>query len=338
MQLNKSNVIKKYSNRAVLTIATGKPIYIQMAVNLARSFKWWHKDSDIRFVLATDLKNLLPQDLSDLEVIELQPGQLGQGFSPKLYLDTLAPAERTLFIDADCLCVGSLESVFDRFAGRKVSVIGKTITEGEFFGDVESVRRQFNLKYLPYFVGGIYYLEKGEISTKVYETARALEARYDEIGLVRLRGRPNEEPLMAISMSIHEQTPIIEDGSIKAEPMFYPSGMNVDVIKGNATLWNSPSHPLHCFTWSLTRANPLIVHFHCGNAERSPYTRECLKLEMVIEDNWNPFFANIYAFLKLSVPQIVIDFLKDTFRPSYRKIFGVRPVRLSERVVKPMKE
>ncbi len=119
-------------NKLVLTIATGKSIYIQMAVNLARSFKWWHKNSDIKFAIATDQAYLIPPDLSDILIIELQPNQYGQGFSPKLHLDKISPADNTLFVDADCLCVGSLESVFDRCKGHTVSVIGKTILEGDF--------------------------------------------------------------------------------------------------------------------------------------------------------------------------------------------------------------
>lgn len=148
------------TQRAVLTIATGKPIYIQMAVNLARSFKWWHRNSSIRFIIVTDQKRSIPSDLSDIKVIELQPGQYGQGFSPKLYLDKLAPAEQTLFIDADCLCVGSLESVFNRFAKHAVSVVGGTISEGEWFGDVAALCQRFGVEALPKFNGGIYYLEK----------------------------------------------------------------------------------------------------------------------------------------------------------------------------------
>jgi len=84
-------------NKLVLTIATGKSIYIQMAVNLARSFKWWHKNSDIKFAIATDQAYLIPPDLSDILIIELQPNQYGQGFSPKLHLDKISPADNTLF-------------------------------------------------------------------------------------------------------------------------------------------------------------------------------------------------------------------------------------------------
>ncbi|MFN5966424.1 MAG: hypothetical protein ACK46E_15105, partial [Pseudanabaena sp.] len=110
----------------------------------------------------------MPPDLSDILIIELQPNQYGQGFSPKLHLDKISPADNTLFVDADCLCVGSLESVFDRCKGHTVSVIGKTILEGDFFGDVQSIRKRFSLNYLPYFVGGLYYFEKGDFRSGYY--------------------------------------------------------------------------------------------------------------------------------------------------------------------------
>src|SRR6266851_6927323 len=90
---------------AVFTIATGKPVYLEMAVALARSFRRWHRGDDIRFFLATDKdRSQLPPDLADLDLIPLKPGQYGAGFTAKLYLDHIAPAERSLFIDADCLC------------------------------------------------------------------------------------------------------------------------------------------------------------------------------------------------------------------------------------------
>ena len=41
--------------RYVLTIATGKKVFVDMAANLARSFLWWHHTgSDIQFQLVTD--------------------------------------------------------------------------------------------------------------------------------------------------------------------------------------------------------------------------------------------------------------------------------------------
>ncbi len=321
-------------NKAVLTVATGKPIYMQMAVNLARSFKWWHKNSDIKFLLATDQAHLIPSDLSDIQIIELQPNQYGKGFSPKLYLDKMSPADKTLFLDADCLCFAPLEPVFDRFNGHSVSVVGKTVLEGDFSGDVQSIRKQFCLEYLPWFVGGLYYFERGDLCTKIFDSARSLEPKYDKIGLIRLRNRPNEEPLISIAMSMHGQIPVAEDGSIKAEPMFYPSGMVVDVIKGKATLYNHKDDAQYSHVWGINQSEPLIVHFHCSNTERYQYKSECLKLEKVIIEQWNHNFASMYAFVKFALPELGIYCFKQTFRPLYRQIFGTRPVRQSERIIK----
>lgn len=320
-------------DRAVFSLATGKPVYIQMAVNLARSFKWWHKDSSIRFVLATDQKDLIPPDLSDIEVIELQPGQYGQGFSPKLHLDKVAPAYQTLFIDADCLCVSSLEPVFDRFAGHAVSVVGGTISKGEWFGDVAAVCQRFGVAGLPKFNGGIYYLEKGEVSDRVYATARELEPQYDEIGLVRLRNRPNDELLMAIAMALHNQTPIPDDGSIFSDPQACPGGLFIDVLRGKSHLINPPApHPKHQAWYPFTEVHPILVHFLGHHTTIYPYKREELRLTLAAAKGWPIWAANLWATLFCSIPRLSDRTIKNLLRPAYRQFFGKRPVPISDRM------
>ncbi|MUG94043.1 hypothetical protein F7734_17260 [Scytonema sp. UIC 10036] len=320
-------------SKAVLTIATGKLIYIQMAVNLARSFKWWHKNSSIKFVLATDQKHLLPEDLLDIEIIELQPGEYGYGFSPKLYLDKLAPAKHTLFIDADCLCVNSLDSVFERFAGHAVSVVGGTISQGEWFGDVARVCQRFKVAVLPKFNGGVYYLEKGELSDRVYSTARELEPQYDEIGLVRLRNRPNDELLMAIAMALHNQTPIPDDGSIMSDPQACPGALFIDVLRGKSRLLNPPApHPKHQAWYPFTEVNPVIVHFLGDYTTKYPYKREEFKLLLAGSEGWPIRAADLWATVFRTIPLLSIQILKNTLRPAYRKLFGTRRIAVSERL------
>lgn len=312
--------------RAVLTLATGKPVYIEMAVNLARSFQWWHRHSAIQFVLATDRKDLLPADLQGIQVVELEPGQLGNGFSPKLHLDQLTPARQTLFLDADCLCYGPLEPVFDRFAGHAVSVIGELLTEGEFFGEVAALRQQFQIAALPRFVGGLYYLEAGDTSRQVYETARALEPRYDEIGLVRLRNHANEEPLIAIAMALHGQSPLPDDGSLKAERMSYAHTMQSELLRGLAHLWN-PGFPHPFPTWvQLTEARPRVVHFNGDYIRQEPYLSEALRLQKVRAEGWPVWAASAYGFAACALPKRTVYHAKDLLRPAFRAVFGTRRV------------
>jgi hypothetical protein len=318
--------------RSVLTIATGKPIYIELAINLARSFKWWHKDSSIQFVMATDQKHLIPPDLSDIEIIELQPGQYGQGFSPKLHLDKLASTSQTLFVDADCLCVGSLESVFDRFAGHAVSVVGRTISEGEWFGEVATICSQFNIKALPRFNGGVYYLEPGDICTQVYSTARYLEPKYDEIGFTRLRNRPNDEVIMALSIAIHGQSPISEDGTIMNSTLACPGGLKIDVLKGEARLLNPYNHPNYNSWYELEEMNPVLVHFLSHHTTLHPYVREKIKLDLTMARGWSAWLARLWANIAFSYPWLIKKLFKDFLRPVYHKLLKPRTIKISERI------
>jgi hypothetical protein len=311
----------------VLTLATGKPLYLRLAVNLARSFKWWHQDSPIRFTLATDQVEALPEDLSDLSIIRLEPGELGEGFSPKLYLNRIAPADQTLFVDADCLCTGPLDPVFDRFEGHDVSVIGRHMAEGEWFGNVKAVCEQFDVPALPRFNGGLYYLEPGDTCEIVYKTAQQLEDRYDEIGFKRLRGGANEEVLMALSMAIHDQEPVPDDGTIMNTTLEAPGGTQLDVLRGTSRMLNPHDHPDH-FEWGQhTEMNPRLVHFLGYQTTRHPYRREEIRLRLAVAKGWPVLVADAWAALRFSIPWLTKESIKDVLRPLYHRLFDPREVQ-----------
>ncbi len=318
--------------RAVLTLALGKPVYIEMAYNLARSFFWWHRDSDIQFILATDSKSVLPKDLRKIEVIRLEAGQYGYGFSPKLQLDRMTPAEETLFLDADCLCVANLEPVFEKFHDREVSVVGRTEVDGELFGDIAARCRAVRVPWVPRFCGGLYYLKKGEVCAEVFRAARQLETRYDELGLARLRGVPNEEPLIGLGMALCGQQPVPDDGSIKAEPMFFSGPVEVDVFAGRARLSDHADKPKPYPEWQLPgEARPAVVHFVAYFANRPPYTTEAFRLRRVLRDGWPLPVATFFAALTQTLPHRISEWIKETLRPLYHAWFGPRALKPSDR-------
>lgn len=319
-------------DRAVVTLATGRPVYLQMAVNLARSFRHWHRDGRIRFAIVTDQPTHLPADLAWAEIISLHPGQFGVGFTPKLHLDEFAPAECTLFIDSDVLCVAPLHDVFDRFAGHHVSVVGGRIEDGEWFGDVARIRSHFGLGPLPKFNGGLYYMERGSRSSAVYDTARSLEPTYRELGLQLLRGKPNDELLMAIAMATHGMEPILDDGTIMADPNACAMGISLDVLGGGAALTNPPPpHPLHRSWNPVCNARPALVHFLDDHARRYPYKREELRLELAVARRWPQWAATAATAALRSGPLIGVDLARSALRPVYRRLFGVRPIAVSLR-------
>jgi len=318
---------------AAFTIATGKPVYLEMAFGLARSFRLWHRREDIHFVLATDRdRSSLPSDLVDLDLIPLQPGQYGSGFTPKLYLDRIAPAEKSLFIDADCLCVGSLASAFQQFSGHAVSVVGREVADGEWFGDVATICGQFGIGGMPKFNGGVYYLERGAACSRVYETARSLLSRYDEIGFGRLRGQPNDEVVISLAMALCGETSIPERGDIMNSLLAGPAGLEIDVFKGRALLRNPRRHPRYNPWYELEEMRPRLVHFLGADINSHPYGRESTRLRLVYQKHWPRWLARMWTNLWLTLPSLITSALKNFLRPLYHAILGPRRIKRSVRV------
>lgn len=320
-------------SRTVFTIASGKPVYLQMAFALARSFRLWHRNSDISFYLITDMRAAdFPTDLRDLSIIPIAAGQYGSGFHTKLHLDVLAPSDCSMFVDADCLFVGPIDNAFNEFRGHAVSVIGTMVRDVEWFGDIAAICRQHNIPAIPKFNGGLYYLERGTACAEVFETARKLAERYDELGFVRLRGQPNDEVLISLAMAIHGQTPIPERDNIMNTIIDGPCGVEMDVIKGYARIPNPRNHPRRNPWHENEILQPQIVHFLGIDTDFYPYNREILRLERRFRDGWPQWLVNLYAALAVSIPSLLSKSLKDTLRPLYHTLIGVRPVRVSSRI------
>lgn len=320
--------------RQVITLATGKKLYVDLAVHLARSFVKWNDPELIAFIIVTDLPAFIPADVRAwVKTIVIEEGAFGLGFSPKLHLDKVAPAGQTLFIDGDCLIFGNIELIFEQFLGKTVSVLGGYISDGEWFGDVKHILQQFNLVQMPKFNGGIYYLENGAVAKSVYETARELETRYDEIGFKRLRNRPNDEVIMALAMELHQMPPLIDDGTVMSDPQACPGGYKIDAVSGERWLINPPKpHPLHQDWYPFEKVEPFIFHFLGYYTKHYPYRREVFRLEHFLNNKLN-WLTELQAKFGIEWPEKIKIAVKNTFRPMYRKVFGTRKIEKSERTV-----
>jgi hypothetical protein len=315
----------------VLTLATTKAVYFGMAINLARSFVHWNDLSRMSFTIVTDLIVQLPADLAGVNLVHLAPGLLGSGFTPKLHLDRIAPAQRTLFIDADCLCMGDLEPIFERFRGRAVSVIGGTVSHGEWFGDVAAICARFSVPALPKFNGGVYYLEPGPKAQAVYDRARGLEKSYDELGLVRLRGRPNDELLLAIAMAVEGCEGIPDDGAIVGDLFSCPEIKELDVLSGRCRLRNPPApDPQHRDWFAIAQVEPRIVHFLGHHVQGWRYRNEVLKLLMVSRLNQPPALARLLGMLYATWFRST-EQMKAQLRPIFHRLFGTRKIKAGVR-------
>ena len=320
--------------RAVITLATTKMVYVEMAFVLARSFVFWNRDAGIPFYIVTDLEFETPRELRDhVQIIRKPAGALGVGFSTKLHLDELAPADQTLFIDADCMVFGPLSSIFDRFAGRPISVLGFAMTAGRFWCTVEDVLKRIGRPALYSFNGGIYYVEPGSVATAVYARARELEAAYDDWGLVRLRGRPNDEILMSIAMAEADLTPLEDDGTVMVPCNLYRVFRKLDVFAGRCVLENPPAgHKLHWKTTPAQTRRPVIPHFVDTYTSDWRYLAQAERLRLHMRAGVPLTLARLITFLTISLPGQIKQGVKDGLRPIYRALFGTRAIQASERI------
>jgi hypothetical protein len=168
------------------------------------------------------------------------------------------------------------------------------------------------------------------VSTAVFNTARNLVDRYDELGYVRLRDLPNEEPLLSTGMALEEQEPIQDDGALKADAMNFEKEIQVDVLEGVSRFQGNGAKQT---SWGITDAHPIIAYFNDTYAEEPPYTREQEKLQRVYADGWSPALASVYARACRELPHRFWEVLKDTGRPLYRALFGTRDVKKNPRVL-----
>jgi len=325
----------RINDRSVLTIAGGKKIYIDMACNLAMSFLFWNSNSEIKFYLVTDRADYIPTGLkSKINIIEKSTDELNKGFSSKLQIADFLQTQQTLFIDADCLVYGDLSSVFNTFEGHLLSVIGYNRTAGintGFCNDISQVLAKTDTSYYPMLCGSVYYVENVETARKAFQYANSLLKSYDDLGLIRLRNRENEEPLIALAMAKFGQNPVNDTGFIKADRMYYDH-LSSNILLGKAKLWSDVQPPVPEYS-TLMESQPLIVHFNASYTETFEYKAEVIRIRKKYLYKWPVSLANLYAKILFVAPGKFALNAKNLLRPLYHRLFGYRKVPLSQRIV-----
>ncbi len=315
--------------KSVLTIAVGKQVYVDMAINLAMSYLLWNKGNGIKFILVTDRADIVKKSIiyNDIIVLEIDSKMYDDGFAIKLYLDKFVQTDETLFIDCDCLVYSDVAIVFEKFKNQDFSLIGEICENGDFFGDIFSICKNFKINYLPRFVGAIYFIKKGIVSSSIFDFARYLKPQYDDIGLIRLRNKENEEPLIAISMAKNNQKPIIDDGKLKADRMSF-SSIKSNVLYGKCELFNKKNeYP----TWNkLISSKPIITHFNASFSEQYIYKADVKRL-LIFYKFKSKIAANLVASSTVYYPGLIKESIKKYLRPISHKIIGVRKVVITKR-------
>ncbi len=274
----------------IITIAQGSNRYIEMAKMLA--FSLIQTNPDIKRAVISDAPETEFEGLFDIYIP--YNSSYGDGFSQKLCLDKYSPFEETLFIDADCLVVKSLNDAIRFFKPHQFAVFGDQISTGEWYMDVAAMCKKFNVPSIPLFNGGVYYFKRGETATNIYTTAREIRDQYFQIEIDDFRGSMADEPLMAIAMAINKVEAVDDQALIMRTPIGINGALKIDVL-----------NEVCAFDKQGEKAEPAIMHFAGAYSIAFHYKREIAKLKL----------------LKVSTPllnkKLVSLFINGTYNVSY---------------------
>ncbi len=113
-----------------ITVASTKPRYLDMAVDLALSLRE-HDRRPVALVLGDELRPVATAaHLAVFDHVIALPAGYPLMYG-KLATPWATPFERTLFVDADCLAIGGLADLWDRLEGAEFALQGRYLAPGE---------------------------------------------------------------------------------------------------------------------------------------------------------------------------------------------------------------
>ncbi|MBE9004866.1 hypothetical protein IQ259_07410 [Fortiea sp. LEGE XX443] len=286
--------------KGIITFAYGKPKFINMAKTLARSLRL-HSPT-IPCAIVTDCQE--DPELEKLfdHLIPFQP-EYGGNMKQKLYLDIYSPFQKTLYVDSDSIVVRDINFIFEAFQDRSFSLPGERyLTFGEqdpYIKDLDFILNHFGLTKLPKFNGGLYYFDKSETAQSMFDTTRSILANWEKLGFNVWRGDgPCDEPIVAIAMTLHNQTMFSDSGSMMRTPVGIRGSLDVDVINSKCT-----------FQKYEKIVSPAIVHFAGDWLQHPVYAREALKLQSLgqnpTEKSNFPLLKEIHSKFKYRLDSVI---------------------------------
>ncbi len=286
---------KDYS---VLTIATNKLSYLQFALNCARSVLLFN---DISIYIVSNITITIPDDLeNNVFIIPALAEQAAMGIGIKLYIDKYIQTENSLFIDADCICFDSLDKIFNACAGMDVSCVGRIVPAADWCGEkqAKAIKDNFGPDNLIRFNGGLYYIKKSQVTTRIFDKAREIADKYDEYGFQRINDKwINEEGPLSIAMMLNNQQPIADDGEYMTD-LYTDRFPQLNVLKGYRLLKNPPQGAKHR-PWYPPSYSPVILHFGGSTINSYPYNSQNALLKLYYLNVPSPLAYLIVCFIHI---------------------------------------
>ena len=114
-------------SRGIVTLAVGHRRYLEMAVDMALSYHE-HDRRDVVLVADAGIAQIARSEYGSIfgDVVVLAP-RFREGRAVKFGVVEASPFDRALYVDADCLIVGSLEEYWAELERFDVALVGELL-------------------------------------------------------------------------------------------------------------------------------------------------------------------------------------------------------------------
>lgn len=251
-------------------MAYGPSKYVRMAKGLARSIRRLNPSTTLAIITDRNARSL--KRWFDV-VIPYNP-DYGPGLAQKLHLDRYAPFDETLFIDSDFLVFKDLERIWDEFAGVDgFGLFGFRLAPGEAhyaIDDLPAYMAKLGLSQMVMTNTGILYFDRSSGAREVFEAARNLAKRGDELGLRRHPvGFFNDEPIFGTVVEMLGKSVVDSDSPVFTLGSFGTGNMvGIDVRRQESR-----------HTYDGKSVEPAAIHFNVDSQGSWIYDRELRRLE-----------------------------------------------------------
>lgn len=166
-----------------LTLATGTPFYLDLAMNLVLSLKL--NDPTRPVCVVTDRTMPIPDEyrkfIDHLVYLENQPGF--HGCLNKLRVNEVSPFEETMFVDSDCILLkDDMDRHWAKFQSPGFCSPGTKVTSGRWYGfDIAEVIKKLGIDYMRTLNSGVFYFRRGAETDHFFATALDLVEHHKEL-------------------------------------------------------------------------------------------------------------------------------------------------------------
>jgi hypothetical protein len=238
--------------------------------------------NDIKFYIVTNISAPIPADLKEhVFLIESTPEHAAMGICIKLFTIDYVQTQHTLFIDADCLCYGDLTSIFEAANPMSVTVAGNIVPVESWMGIKykDEVKTCFRLDNVIRFNGGFYYIKNDRTAREIFSKAQDIHKQYD-YGYDSAGKQVNEEAQMSIAMTLNNQKPIPDNGTVMTDMFTDRRPQKLNVLTQTRVLKNPEASATFHRPWYPKQYSPVILHFGGANLNSYPYNSQKILLRL----------------------------------------------------------